>query len=73
MRLRAEIADKRRVLEYQIRYVERMIAGGRIALRALDYEKDCEQECEALIADCFQSSQVWGLQGAPFPKRQLQA
>ena len=25
MRLRAEIADKRRVLEYQIRYVERMI------------------------------------------------
>lgn len=58
--LRAEIVDNRRVLDYQIRYVERVIAGGRNALHYLAGDADCIKECEELLVDFFHSSQVWG-------------
>ena len=60
MQLRTEIVDNRRVLEYQVRYVERVVAGGRSGLNFLAADKDCDHDCEALLVDLFHASQVWG-------------
>jgi hypothetical protein len=60
VQLRAEIVDNRRMLEYQVRYVERVVAGGRSGLHFLSGDKDCEHDCEALLVDFFHASEVWG-------------
>ncbi|MGB0134628.1 hypothetical protein [Dokdonella sp.] len=60
IQLRAEIFNNRRMLEYQVRYVERVVAGGRSSLRFLAEGEDCVDDCEALLVDFFHASQVWG-------------
>ncbi|HET9032306.1 MAG TPA: hypothetical protein VFN25_05300 [Dokdonella sp.] len=45
MQLRAEIVANRRMLEYQVRYVGRVVAGGRNGLQFLKEGKDCVEKC----------------------------
>lgn len=61
LQLRAEMANNRLVIEYQVRYVERVVAGGRSGLRYLAGDKDCEHDCESLLVDFFHASEVWGI------------
>lgn len=67
--LRAEIVDNRRVLEFQTRYIERVVAGGRSGLRYLEGGSDCLASCEEVLVDLFHASQLWGT-GYAFAKFQ---
>ena len=59
--LRSEISDNIKVTNYQQRYTENLIAGGRRALTYLNAEADCLDNCERLLIDFFHASQVWGM------------
>ncbi len=58
--LRAEILVNDEVIEHQIRYVGRVVDGGRNALAFLQGGDDCVRDCETLMIDFFHASQVWG-------------
>ncbi|WP_425411070.1 hypothetical protein [Hyphococcus sp.] len=60
VQLRNEIAESVRVLEFQSRYVNEVVASGRRGLAFLNGGDDCVSQCEALLVDFFHASQVWG-------------
>jgi len=58
--LRDEITENYQVVEHQIRYVERVVEGGKRGLAFLDSGVECIANCEALLVDFFHASQIWG-------------
>jgi hypothetical protein len=60
LQLREEIASNATAVDYQLRYVDEMVASGRRALAYLKGGKDCMTGCEESLIDFFHASQIWG-------------
>ena len=60
LQVRSEILQNTESIEYQIRFVEQGVNGGRRALDYLEGGSACASDCERLLVDFFHSSQVWG-------------
>lgn len=58
--MRDEISDSLDVLHDQSLFVDEVIASGRRALAYLEGGEDCKTDCENLLIDFFQASQIWG-------------
>ena len=55
-----EISSNDQSIEYQLRYLDQVIAGGRRALAYLQSDQDCMSGCASLLVDFFHASQMWG-------------
>ncbi len=69
IQLRNEIVSNDEVIDYQLRYLDQVVAGGRRALGYLRSGQDCVSGCELLLIDFFHASQMWG---TPFARRKYE-
>ncbi|MBI1391940.1 MAG: hypothetical protein GC152_04285 [Alphaproteobacteria bacterium] len=60
LQLKDEVAQNRRVTEYQIVYVDIVVETGKRALAYLESDRACDDDCADLLVDFFHASQVWG-------------
>ena len=58
--LRDEIKSNTTMIDYQARFVERVVDSSLSTLSFIEREQDCTDACESALIDAFHASQVWG-------------
>jgi hypothetical protein len=58
--LHNEIASNTTMIDYQTRFVERVVASSLKTLSYVEGEQECSNDCELALINAFHASQVWG-------------